>query len=176
MTSRISPAAFLICACLALTAPAAAIKSERVPSDAFSSFVMNWDDAKTPVLCALIRDKAGWDGVFGSAAYPGNKKPFAPADTTWDKEQILVVSRVMPAPSDDNMDKAFSVQSLDDDGKGTLTLRYTFASPRKASSTVKSELILKMPRKDYTRVVVIENGKTVGELGPGAWVVPTPAP
>lgn len=176
MTSRTSPAAFLICACLALTAPAAAIKSERIPADTFSSFVKNWDDAKTPVLCALIRDKAGWDGVFGAAAFMGNKKPFAPADTTWNTQQILVVSRVMPAPADGNFDKAFTVQSLADDGKGTLTLRYTFTAPPKASSTVKNELLLKVPRKDYTRVVVVENGKTVGELGPGMWVVPAPAP
>ena len=176
MPARTSPAAILLCSCLALAAPAAAVKSERIPSDAFSSFVKNWDDTKTPVLCALIRDKAGWDGVFGSAAYMGNKKPFAPADATWDKEQILVVSRVMPAPADGNLDKVFSVQSLDDDGKGTLTLRYTRTEPKKASYSVKNELILKIPRKDYTRVVLIENGKSVGELGPGKWRVPPPTP
>lgn len=176
MTSAPLPAILLLCAGLALNAPAAPLQSERIPAGTFAGFVKNWDDAKTPVLCALIRDQAGWNGVFGAAAFMGNKRPFAPAAATWDKQQLLVVSRVMPSPANGDMDKAFTVQGLDDDGKGTLTLRYTFTAPPKASSTVKNELLLQIPRQDYTRVVVIENGRTVGELAPGKWVVPAPTP
>ena len=161
---------------LTLTASAAPVPVDRIPSDTFSSFVKNWDETKVPVLCALIRDQAGWDGVFGAAAFMGNKKPFAPAAETWKQHQILVVSHVMPAPADGGFDKAFAVQSVDDDGKGTLTVRYTFTPAKKNSSTVKNQMLLKIPRKDYTRVVFIESGKTVGELGPGAWVKPEPTP
>ena len=161
---------------LTLTASAAPVPIERIPSDTFSSFVKNWDETKVPVLCALILDQAGWDGVFGTAAFKGNKKPFAPATATWKQHQILVVSHVMPAPADGGFDKAFGVQSVDDDGKGTLTVRYTFTPAKKNSSTVKNQMLLNIPRKDYTRVVIIEGGKTVGELGPGAWVKPEPTP
>ena len=161
---------------LTLSATAAPLPVDRIPSDTFSSFVKNWDEAKVPVLCALIRDQAGWDGVFGTAAFKGNKKPFAPAAATWKQHQILVVSHVMPAPADGGFDKAFAVQSIDDDGKGTLTVRYTFTPAKQNTSTVKNPMLLKIPRKDYTRVVFIESGKTIGELGPGAWVKPEPTP
>ncbi len=161
---------------LTLTASAAPVPVDRIPADTFSSFVKNWDETKVPVLCALIRDQAGWDGVFGAAAFMGNKKPFAPEAATWKQHQILVVSHVMPAPADGGFDKAFGVQSVDDDGKGTLTVRYTFTPAKQNTSTVKNQMLLKIPRKDYTRVVFIEGGKIAGELGPGAWVKPEPMP
>ena len=161
---------------ISLAADAAPVRGERIPSDSFSSFVKNWDETKVPVLCAVIGDQAGWDGVFGAAAFMGSKKPFAPDAATWKQHQILVVSRVMPAPADGGFDKAFAVQSVDDDGKGTLTVRYTFTPAKKNTSTVKNQMLLKIPRKDYTRVVFIEGGKTVGELGPDTWVKPEPTP
>lgn len=167
-------ATLLLSTSIALSASAAPVPVERIPADTFSSFVKNWDETRAPVLCALIRDPAGWDGVFGAAAFMGNKKPFAPDAATWKQHQILVVSHVMPAPAGGAFDQAFAVQSVDDDGQGTLTVRYTFTPAKKNTSTVKNPMLLKIPRKDYTRVVIIEGGTTVGELGPGAWVKPEP--
>ena len=159
-----------------LSLAAAPVPYERIPADTFASFVKNWDEARTPVLCAVIRDAAEWNAVFGAAAFMGNKRPFAPEPATWKQHQMLIVSQVMPAPAKGAIGEAFTVQSVEDDGGGVLTVRYACAPPPPNSYRIKNTLLLKIPRKDYTRVVFIEGEKAVGELGPGAWVRPAPAP
>lgn len=150
-----------------------AVAHRTFATDEYQSFVGNWDEKAVPVLCALIRSPAEWESVFHPAAFgfgtAKQKKPFAPEAKSFESEQLLVVARVMDAPTGE----AFKIEKLSADGD-VLTLRYTFEKPPAASYTVKQFLGLRIPKRDYAKVVVIENGQQVGALDVkgGQWSVP----
>jgi len=148
-------------------------------ADDYQSFIGNWDEKKTPVLCAVVRSSDDWDRVFHAAAFGlgkgTQKKPFSPEAKTFDNEQLLVVARVMKSPRDGQWDKVFKVEKVSDSGD-VLTLSYRFAEPKSAASfTVKNFLGIFVPKHDYKRITFVENGKTVGtlDLAGGQWSVPT---
>lgn len=141
------------------------------PSD-FQSFVGNWDIEAHPVLVANPRNPSEFGALFHPAPVMGSKRPFAPEPSFWESHQVLVAARVMDAPKDP--DKVFSVESLSENG-AELTLKYLYARPDStASFTIGYYLALAIPRKDYSRILFVENGEAVGALTPsnGAWCAP----
>lgn len=142
----------------------AASKAAAVPfedlqaADSFQSFVQNWDDAKTPVLCALIRNVKDWDSVMHPAPVGGGNKPFGPKEGFYDSKQILLVARVVAG---EGLLKPAQVTLGED---GVLTFAYTLASPvKKLSYTMKWPLAVSIPKDTkFKTVVFVENGKEVG--------------
>ena len=148
------------------------VKFSRIGTGDYQSFVGNWDDQKDPALYAVLQSPEQFAEIFHPAPTNPPKKPFAPPAELFQKEQILLVSRVMPAPED--LDKAFEVQRVTANGQ-ELTLSYKLQPPSKgASYTVKNYLAVRVPKGNYARIVFIENGKKIGELRPteGVWSVP----
>ena len=148
------------------------VKFSRIGTGDYQSFVVNWDDQKDPALYAVLQSPEQFAEIFHPAPTNPPRKPFAPTGELFQKDQILLVSRVMPAP--ENMDKAFEVQRVTANGQ-ELTLHYQLQPPTKgASYTVKNFLAVRVPKGNYTRIAFVENGKKIGELRPaeGVWSVP----
>jgi hypothetical protein len=148
--------------------------SFRILKDSdFQSFIKNWDDKKYPALYALIQNPAQWDAIFHPAPVMGGQnRPYCPDGKVYEKEQIVVVARVIPAP-DANL-TVFNVRQVVA-GNEVLVLYYRFNNPENpASYTIKSHLAVAMPKYSYKRIVFIENGKQIGilDLSKGQWSVP----
>jgi hypothetical protein len=153
-----------------------AVAYRRIGAGDYQSFLINWDEKRYPVLCALIQTPAQYDALFHPAAVMGDKRPFAPGAEIYTKEQILMVGRVMAAP--ENMDKVFEVERVVEKGR-ELALYYRFLETgTNATFTVKNYLALLIPKHEYRKVIFFENGKRVGELktAQGEWSVPVMAP
>jgi hypothetical protein len=153
-----------------------AVAYKRMSVGDYQNFLKNWDEKKHAVLYALLQTPAQYDALFHPAPVMGNKRRFAPEAKLYAEEQILVVARVMAAPG--NMDKVFEVERVTETNQ-ELVLHYRFNEPRtNATSSVKNYLAIRIPRRDYKRVVFVENGKQVGELNTakGQWSVPAMAP
>jgi hypothetical protein len=153
--------------------PAAEIPVCRLLNNSdYQSFIKNWDDQKNPVLYALIQTPKQWNAVFHPAPVMGQNKLFSPDPKVYEKESILIVARVIPAPGSGQ--KVFKLEKIDIDGK-TLTLHYQFAAPAESASyTIKDFLGVFVPKGDYKQVIFIENGKPAGSLDitKGQWSVP----
>ena len=154
------------------TSKAKHVSYRILKGDEFQSFIKNWDDKKYPALYALIQTPAQWDAVFHPAPVMGQKLPFAPDAKLYEKEQIIVVAHVIPAP-EANL-TVFNVRQVVADNN-VLVVYYRFNKPENpASYTVKSHLAVVIPKYSYKRIVFIENGKQLGilDLSQGQWAVP----
>jgi hypothetical protein len=141
-----------------------AVACTRIAADEYQSFLKNWDDKARPLLCAVIENPAQYDALFQPAAVMGNTRPFAPDPTLYAAEEILLVARVTTAP--ENMDSVFQLDRVTAAGP-QLTLHYRFSEPKTdATFSVKSFLAVRVPKRDWTKVAFVENGKPVGELDP----------
>lgn len=150
-----------------------AVKHQRIFTGDYLHFIKNWDAKKNPVLCAVLRTPSQYDALFDPAPLMRDKRPCAPEEGIYKEEQILVVARVMTAP--DDMDKVFAIEKVVEAGQD-LMLYYRLKEPiTTATHSVKNYLALRVPQRDYQRVLFFENGKQVGELKPanGIWSVPT---
>lgn len=142
-----------------------AVPFQRIAVGEYQNFLGNWDKKTVPFLCAVIQTPAQYSALFHPAATMRNKRPFAPDAQFYEKEQIVLVARVMPAPR--NMDETFAVESVSATGE-ELVVKYRFAGPpADATFTVKNFLALRIPRHSYRKVTFIENGKKVGEAPGG---------
>jgi hypothetical protein len=153
-----------------------AVAYQKIGVGDYQNFLINWDEKRYPVLCALIRTPVQYDALFHPAAVMDDKRPFAPGAEIYTKEQVLMVGRVMAAPG--NMDKIFEVERIVENGR-ELAFRYRFHEPgTNATFTVKNYLALLIPRHEYRKVIFFENGKRVGELktAEGQWSVPAMTP
>ena len=138
----------------------------------YQSFVMNWDEQKQPVLYARIQTPLEWKEVLHPAPVMGQHRPFEPDADFYKKEQLLVVSRVVPGFHPDKALQVESVRATKED----LVLRYRYvAPPATKDAFFKTCLYVAVPQHDYKRVVFIENGKPVGELKAGEVRSPAPA-
>jgi len=145
------------------------VKYRLIGPDDFQSFVKNWDSNKHPVLHALIRSSDEWDAVFGASPVMGGNLPFGPDEKLYDKEQILVVSRVVKPSS------TLKVEGVSE-SNDELFLRYNFVARNpEASFTIKEYFAVVIPKHDYNAIVFIENRKRIGVLNivKGQWSVPT---
>lgn len=149
------------------------VKYQRMGLNEYQNFALGWNTATQPQRFALIRSAAEYDQLFQPAAVNGSRGPFAPAEKSYQKEQILLVARQMPAPK--RLDAVFEIESLEEQGE-TLILKYRYKAPAAASYEVRNYVALRLPAKTYARVVFIENGKEAGELNlaDGEWVKPAP--
>ncbi len=147
------------------------VNYQRIGLNEYRNFLIGWDTAAQPRRFALIRSAAEYDQLFQPAAVNGSRGPFAPAEKSYQKEQILLVARQMPAP--DKLEAVFEVESLEEQGQ-TLVLKYRYQAPAAASYEVRNYLALRLPAKVYERVILFENGKEAGELklADGEWVKP----
>ena len=150
-----------------------AVKYQRIGLREYQNFLIGWDASSQPQRFALIRSAPEYDQLFQPAAVNGARGPFAPSPKSYEKEQILLVGREMPAPT--NMESVFEIESLQEKG-GMLLLKYRYKAPKPASYEVRNYLAIRVPAKAYDRVIFVENGKEVGELqvGKGQWVKPGP--
>ena len=148
-----------------------AIPYHRIGMDAYQNFLVNWE--KQPVLYALIQTPAQYNALFHPAGVMDPKRPYAPPDSLFDKEQILVVARVVTAGS--NPDKVFEAVKLRNNQQ-TLELHYRFQAPRTDAGTSqeKNFLALLIPKQNFKTLLVFENNQKVGELklDSGQWSVP----
>jgi hypothetical protein len=147
-----------------------------VRMDAYQNFLKNWDEEKQAVLYALIRTPAQYGALFNPAAVMGAHRPYAPEAKSFEKEQLLVVSRVVL--SSGKREKIFEVERLVEKDHA-LVCSYRFTEPKNNSTSYeKNWLSLQIPQHDYAKVIFIENGKQVGELdtAKGQWAVPAVTP
>jgi hypothetical protein len=143
------------------------VKFRVLDSGHFQSFVGNWDDKKHPVLYALIRNSDEWDAVFHPAPLMRDDRPFGPDEELYDKEQILIVSRVVKPSS------TLKVKEVSE-SKDELILSYDFATKNlKETFWIGQYFLVIIPKKDYKRIVFIENEKRIGALNTakGQWSV-----
>lgn len=143
---------------------------ETFGSGKYQSFIQNWDEKANEVLYALIQSGDQWDAVFHPAPVMGGKREFGPDKERFEKEQLVVVARVVPQPG---KEEVFTIESVSTTN-GELTVRYMFKEPKAATSMAKSFIGVWVPKAEYKCVVLIENGKQIGKLEPanGTWSVP----
>ncbi|NTG48022.1 hypothetical protein G6M04_11575 [Agrobacterium rhizogenes] len=139
-----------------------------VRNSAYQSFVKNWDEKKQPVLCGSIRSASEWEKIFNPAATMQNKKPFSPAASFYARKQLLVVARVVSAPSEGEQGKIFTATAVSVKN-GALQLNYDYRAPQPGGSyQIKDYLLVSIPKNAHPAgpVTFIENGKVVCDLSP----------
>ncbi|MEI6536004.1 MAG: hypothetical protein WCN98_11725 [Verrucomicrobiaceae bacterium] len=169
---HISVTVTLFCFQLLATEPVPsekAVPNQRISVHEYQNFIGNWYDKTNPVLCALIQSPKQYSSVFHAAAVMRGKKPYAPANELFDKEQIVLIAKVMTAPVD--MDKSFADVTVSETGD-TLMVSYRLNDAKSgATHSVKNFLSLRIHKKNYKRVLFQESGTQVAELQPsdGVW-------
>ncbi len=146
----------------------------RIPMDQYLNFLKNWDDAKHPTLFALVRNPKEYDLLFGAAPVIGARKEFAPPKDFYERKQLIIIGRVIPASNEP--DKVLIVERLTSDGK-QLTVRYKFQPPSQpASFQQKNWLTILLNKNEFDSIIFIENNKEIGalKLNEGQWAIPTP--
>jgi hypothetical protein len=146
-----------------------AIPLRRDDPARYQNFVVNWD-AGTELLCAVVSTPADYARLCHPAPVIGGKKPFAPPDDAFTKEQLLVIARVVGG-----------------DGKSVLAIKRVVEKEgglevhlddRPATSpatfTVKQAALAWIPRRDGGPVTFVANGKAITTLDPagGDWIAP----
>lgn len=148
----------------------------RIPMDQYLNFLKNWDDAKHPTLFALVRNPKEYDLLFGAAPVIGARKEFAPPKDLYNREQLLIIGRVIPATNEP--DKVLIAERLLAEGK-QLIVRYKFQPPAQpASFQQKNWLTILLPKREFESILFVENNKEIGalKLNEGQWAIPTPDP
>ncbi|MEY5024664.1 MAG: hypothetical protein RLZZ244_192 [Verrucomicrobiota bacterium] len=161
--------ALTIAGATSLSAAEQALPFRRIFPSEYQSFIPTWNDTAFPVLCALIRSPEEWSAAFHPAPGMGQNKPFGPEAKSFDAEHLLVICRVMAPPKDE----VFTVEKLSVDG-AVLTLRYAYRAPKTDILWIKHFLGLRLPKRAYERILIIENGKQVASLNlrAGQWSLP----
>jgi len=171
----------LICAMTAAvdgmgTKPPQSVPYRKMRMADYQNFIRNWDEKKDPLLYALVSTPAEYRALFHPAPTMPSSRPFAPNESLYEKEQILVAARVMPHP--ENVDDVFEIGKIVERG-GELSLYYTFNKPATGAAwQAKIYLAARIPKRPYRKVFFFENGKPVGELNvaAGQWSVPAGEP
>jgi len=155
----------------ACTPPAATEPGFKLlDKDAYSSFVANWEPEDAP-LCAAFGSKADWDKVMHPAPTMGGNQVFAPADTTWEKHAVLVLSRIVG----DLDAKTFVVSDVKRSGDA-IDVTYAFTPPAEGSAQFKDFFLLEVPGPLPSNINFTENGKLVCTTAPGASTPALPPP
>jgi hypothetical protein len=135
----------------------------------YQNFVVNWD-AGTELLCAVVSTPADYARLFHPAPVIGGKKPFAPPDTAFEKERLLVVARVVGGDGGSVLAIERVVEK-----EGSLEVRCRFKpSTAQSSFSIKQVALAWIPAREPGPVTFIENDTTVATLdaGGGGWIVP----
>ncbi len=148
----------------------------KIRMSEYQNFLQNWDEKKDPLLYALISTPAQYQALFHPAPTMPSRRPFAPDESLYKKEQILVVARVMPHPK--NVEEVFEIEKMIEK-RGSLSLYYKFNNPEPAADwRGKIYLAVRIPKRSYPKIFFFENGRPVGELNAaaGQWSVPVIEP
>ena len=118
--------------------------------------------------------------MFHPAPIAGDPRPFHPEASLYEKSQILMVAHVFAAsPDPSKADQIFEVERVTTEA-GELTLRYRLKRPKSDfdAARFKFFLAIQVPRANYRKVTIIEDGKLVGQLKPseGLWAVSKRSP
>lgn len=135
-------------------------------SDSYQSFLMNWDEKKKPVQCALIRSPAEWEQYMHPAPVMGGNKKFGPSNHFYETRQLLLVGRVIKAPDAAERPHVFTPLSTTMRA-GVLQTNYLFREPKSnASYSIKEVMLLAIPKERFTTGTVrfVENDKAVCEF------------
>jgi len=146
-----------------------AIPLRRDDPARYQNFVVNWD-AGTELLCAVVSTPADYARLFHPAPVIGGKKPFAPPDTAFEKEHLVVVARVVGGDGGSVLTIERVVKN-----EGVLEVRCRFKpSTAQSSFSIKQAAIAWIPACEPGPVTFIENDTTIATLdaGGGGWVLP----
>lgn len=146
---------------------------KRMNNSAYQNFIINWDVKAQSVLYAFIQNPVQYQALFQPAAVNQAAGAVAPDAEMFSKKQILVVARATTAS--ENTDSVFSVERIEEKNK-ELLFYYRYSEPKTAATwTTKSYLTIRIPRRDFHKVIFIENGEKIGELNTaaGQWSAPT---
>lgn len=139
---------------------------KTIMSGSYQGFLKNWDDARQPVFCAVIRSRAEWDALMQPAPVMGDNRPAGPQTSHFNTKQYLLVARTMQAPDAAERPHVFtplSVRTRDHE----LRVSYLYREPKSgASYRVKDYLMLSIPRENYLggKVAFYENDKKICEV------------
>lgn len=146
-----------------------AIPLRRDDPARYQNFVVNWD-AGTELLCAVVSTPADYASLFHPAPVIAGKKPFAPPDTAFEKEHLLVIARVVGGDGGSVLEIKRVVEK-----EGALEV-HVYDRPAKTASTftVKQAALAWIPRRDGGRVTFVANGEAITTLDPadGTWIAP----
>ena len=146
-----------------------AIQLRRDDPDRYQNFVANWD-AGTELLCAVVSTPADYARLFHPAPVIGGKKPFAPPDDAFTKEQLLVIARVVGGDGGSVLEIKRVIEK-----EGALEVHLDDRpATTPATFTVKQAALAWIPRRDGGRVTFVANGEAITTLDPagGDWIVP----
>jgi hypothetical protein len=146
-----------------------AIPLRRDDQARYQNFVVNWD-AGTELLCAVVRSPADYALLFHPAAVIGGKKPFAPPDDAFTKEQLLVIARVVGGNGGSVLEIKRAVEK-----EGALEVHLDDRPATTPSTfTVKQVALAWIPRRDSRSVTFVADGKPITMLDPagGNWIAP----
>ena len=146
-----------------------AIPLRRDDPARYQNFVVNWD-AGTELLCAVVSTPADYASLFHPAPVIGGKKPFAPPDEAFTKEQLLVIARVVGGDGKSVLAIERVVEK-----EGALEVHLDDRPAKTPStSTVKQAALAWIPRRDGGRVTFVANGEAITTLDPadGTWIAP----
>jgi len=146
-----------------------AIQLRRDDPARYQNFVVNWD-AGTELLCAVVSTPADYACLFHPAPAIGGKKPFAPPDDAFTKEQLLVIARVVGGDGGSVLAIERVVEK-----EGVLEVHLDDRpATTPATFTVKQAALAWIPRRDGGRVTFVANGEAITTLDPagGDWIAP----
>ncbi len=151
--------------------PAAAgpIPLRRDDPARYQNFVVNWD-AGTELLCAVVSTPDDYARLFHPAPVIGGKKPFAPPDDAFTKEQLLVVARVVGGDGGSVLEIKRVVEK-----EGALEVHVDDRpTTNRASFTVKQAALAWIPLRDAGQVTFVAKGEAIATLDPaaGTWISP----
>jgi hypothetical protein len=146
-----------------------AIPLRRDDPARYQNFVVNWD-AGTELLCAVVSTPADYARLFHPAPVIGGKKPFAPPDEAFTKEQLLVIARVVGGDEKSVLEIERVVEK-----EGALEVHLDDRPAKTPSTfTVKQAALAWISRRDGGRVTFVANGEAITTLDPadGTWIAP----
>ncbi|WP_297353639.1 hypothetical protein [Paraburkholderia sp.] len=144
------------------TAADTPVAFQQLDTMQYHAFVANWDDAKHPVNCAVMRSTSDWKAIMHPAPVMSNQaQQFAPPDSFFETRQILMAARVTPAPIGDV--RPFSISQVTRQG-GNIVVDYGYQVPAPAgSSQIKTYFLVTIPKVTpaIAEVRFVENGRSV---------------
>ncbi len=146
-----------------------AIPLRRDDPARYQNFVVNWD-AGTELLCAVVSTPADYARLFHPAPVIGGKKPFAPPDEAFTKEQLLVIARVVGGDEKSVLEIERVVEK-----EGALEVHLDDRPAKTPSTfTVTQAALAWISRRDGGRVTFVANGEAITTLDPadGTWIAP----
>lgn len=132
-------------------------KPQKIPFEVYSGyFVSNKVKLDNETTWRIVSDKKSFDQLFGVASVMGDRaKRLKP--NTFENQIVLTVIKTGKFLA------KYKVQSIMATGS-TLAVRYQVTKQGGGTATYTSPLIVSVPRKKWSSVIFVENGKTVKTL------------